>query len=202
MAQTLTTQQWADLVVAVTGSSAGFVASSGDADWTSPVPDLEWSASQTLEHVASCLVGYAGQLTAPRRRGWVPMLVTLEDQPSSVEMGEVVRAGGGILAAAVATTSSDVRSYHPYGIADAGDFAAMGIIETLVHTDDLARTFGGEWQPDPTACRAVLDRLFLDVDVDADPWTALQWATGRIALPQHPRRTRWRWHNTGHWPQG
>jgi hypothetical protein len=29
---------------------------------------------------------------------------------------------------------------------------------------------------------------------DADPWAALQWATGRTELPGHPQLQQWRWH--------
>jgi hypothetical protein len=72
----------------------------------------------------------------------------------------------------------------------------MGVVETLVHTHDLAEGFGLAWTPPSALCSRVLARLFPDAPDSADPWLTLLWATGRAELPGHPRLTTWRWDST------
>ena len=188
---------WADLVALTTRQGASVVAAGVDRDWSVLAEGLEWSCRETLQHNASCLVGYAGQLTAPQSDRWVPFLTVLEDEPDAAGMADVLLACGGILAAVVRGAEPNVISFHPYGMAGPRDSAAMGVVETLVHVDDVARTLGLTWEPADAACTAVLTHLFPDVVVHSPPWEALQWACGRIALPGQPRRDRWRWTNTG-----
>jgi hypothetical protein len=96
----------------------------------------------------------------------------------------------------VRTTPPDVRSYHGFGISDAEGFAAMGIVETLVHTYDLAGGLGLEWEPPAGLCARVLARLFPNAPEGTDPWPTLLWATGRWELPGHARVTKWQWDGT------
>src|SRR5947208_2123994 len=72
-------------------------------------------------------------------------------------------------------------------------FAAMGVVEVLVHAWDIADTVGRPWHPPGDLCRAVLDRLFTDLPEHTDPWETLLWATGRAELPGHPPRASWSW---------
>ncbi len=83
-----------------------------------------------------------------------------------------------------------------YGTADADGFAAMGVVEALVHTHDILEGLGiRDFEPDPELCDHVLDRLFPHVPrAGAAPWPTLLWATGRAALPDRPRQTVWRWY--------
>ena len=97
--------------------------------------------------------------------------------------------------AMVRVTPPDVRGHHTFGPADPEASAAMGVLETVVHTADVTRGLGLAYQPDPALCDRVLARLFPDVEPAPDPWTTLQWATGRTALPGRPRRVDWRWSN-------
>jgi hypothetical protein len=70
----------------------------------------------------------------------------------------------------------------------------MGVVETLVHTGDLANGLGLTWEPPAALCARVLRRLFPDAPADTDPWRTLLWATGRAELPGRPRLTSWRWY--------
>jgi hypothetical protein len=70
----------------------------------------------------------------------------------------------------------------------------MGVVETLVHTHDVAEGLGVDWTPPADLCDRVLARLFPDAPTDTAPWPALLWATGRTELPHRPRRTEWRWY--------
>jgi hypothetical protein len=109
---------------------------------------------------------------------------------------QVLEVSGALLVAMVRTTSSRVRAYHSDGVSDPEGFAAMGIVETLVHTDDLAEGLGLAWAPPADLCSRALARLFPDAPRTTDPWPTLLWATGRAELPGHPRLTTWRWYGT------
>jgi hypothetical protein len=109
---------------------------------------------------------------------------------------QVLEASGALLVAMVRTTPPRVRAHHVYGVSDPEGFAAMGIVETLVHTDDLAEGLGLAWAPPADLCSRVLARLFPDAPQTTDPWPTLLWATGRAELPGHPRLTTWRWYGT------
>jgi hypothetical protein len=99
-----------------------------------------------------------------------------------------------MLAAVVARSTPDVRAYHPLGVTDPEGFAAMGVVEVLVHMADVADGLGVGWRSPAELCARVLWRLFPDAPTDAGPWPTLLWATGRGELPGRDRLTRWRWY--------
>jgi len=70
------------------------------------------------------------------------------------------------------------------------------VVETLVHTHDVASGLGLEWAPPADLCERALARLFPDAPPGGDRWQTLLWATGRAALPDRPRRETWRWDGT------
>ena len=86
-------------------------------------------------------------------------------------------------------------------MADAEGFAGMGCIELLVHAGDIAAGLGLPLEPPPDICAWILARMFPNqyaelVSADLSPWTVLQYATGRIALPgQSTVGSNWRWHS-------
>jgi hypothetical protein len=168
-----------------------------NADWSVQAGDLEWDCRATVRHVAGAFIGYAGQLTSPRPEGWVPFDLILEGTPSPSEIRDVLQATGGILSSVVRTTASGIISFHSYGIAGPKDFAAMGILELFVHTEDLSRGLGFVWSPPAELCSRVLAQLFLNAPQDHEPWPTLLWCTGRIPLGELPRQKKWRWVNTG-----
>ncbi|MEZ5115739.1 MAG: maleylpyruvate isomerase N-terminal domain-containing protein [Candidatus Nanopelagicales bacterium] len=189
--------EWADALAAAVATTAGAVASAGESDWSAAAGDLAWTCRDTVQHVASDFVGYAGQLTDPRERGYAPVDVVLEGEPGSAGLADVLRATGGMLVSVVRTTPPGTRSWHPYGMAGPCDFAAMGVVEALVHTYDLDRTLTLGLDPDRDLCARALGQLFPDVPAGDDAWVALLWATGRVARGAETRREGWRWANTG-----
>jgi hypothetical protein len=66
-----------------------------------------------------------------------------------------------------------IRAFHVSGVTDPEGFAAMGVLEVLVHTSDLAEGLGLDWTPSPDLCERVLARLFPGAPDDVDPWRAL-----------------------------
>ena len=178
------------------------------AAWQGRAGSLEWDCWETVEHLGDDLFAYAVQLgpARPPMDGEVPFVwqrlrpggpanaVHADRSAGPAGLLQVLEACGALLAAMVRTRPPQVRAHHVFGASDPEGFAAMGILETLVHTHDLAAGLSLDWTPPPALCSRVLDRLFPDVPAAADPWPTLLWATGRLGLPGRPRRTSWRWY--------
>jgi hypothetical protein len=184
------------------------------AGWEVPAGPLEWNCWETGEHLADDLFAYAAQLAEPvgPLGGEVPFrwaaeraggpANTIHADPAAGRDGmlRVLASCGALLASMARTTPSARRAHHTFGATGPEGFAAMGMVEILVHTDDLARGLGLDWTPPEADCAAVLDLLFPDLPDgvrDFAPSVALLWATGRAEFPGHPRRTEWRWQNPG-----
>ncbi|MEU9740789.1 hypothetical protein AB0E12_16580 [Micromonospora chersina] len=165
-------------------------------DWSVPAGSLEWDCWHTAEHVGDCLMSFAGQLVARPEKRYVRFMATADKDASPEEVLEFAEAGGRILAATVRASGPEVQAYHPTGRADPEGFAAMGCVEALLHGDDIAQGLGLAVDPPRDVCTRLLARLLPDAVrdlADVDPWAALRWSTGRIALPGRPQLTEWRW---------
>lgn len=166
---------------------------------------LAWSCWRTVEHVIDDLIAYALQVAARAPLAYVPLVGPRGEEeiahvdPASGALGltEALRAAAALLATQVDASDSTVRAFHPFGLSDPEGFAAMGVLEILVHADDIHIGLTGASAELPESlCEAVLDRLFPDVPETLAQHPAgrrLLWCTGRIALGDEPRRTRWRW---------
>jgi hypothetical protein len=176
-------------------------------DWSVPAGPLSWSCWETVEHMADDLFAYAAQLApaAPsvtthvpfgwqrRRAGGPPLTVFVDPGEKPAGLLTVFEACGAMLAAVVATAPGDRMSFHNYGASDASGFAAMGVVEVLAHTWDVAAGLDLAWHPPGDLCAAALARLFPSAPTGADPWATLLWSTGRGSLPGHPPLTEWTW---------
>jgi predicted enzyme related to lactoylglutathione lyase len=196
-----------DVTLAVRLAVDTFATSPSD-NWRIPAGSLDWSCWETVEHLSDDLFAYAVQLGprrpslesevpyrwAPDREGGPRNSVFANPEAGPAGLLQTLEASGALLASMVRTASPDVRSYHSYGSSDPEGFAAMGIVETLVHTHDVAEGLSLAWTPPAGLCDRVLARLFPDAPDDEDRWTVLLWATGRADLPGRDRVTSWRWH--------
>lgn len=171
--------------------------SATDLDWTVTAGPLDWNCRDTAVHIAEDLLGYASQLAARVRTGYVPFGMVVEEGTDQAGLVDVVEATGRLFSAAVVTTPADVRAAHgfPYGSADASGFAAMGVAEVLLHTHDIAQGLGLDWEPPAGLAAALLGRIFPHVQPAPDPIRTLLWATGRGTLPGRAPVTSWAWHN-------
>jgi hypothetical protein len=184
------------------------LAKASAADWGAKAGSLEWDCWETAEHLSDDLFSYAAQLGPrtppmagvvpfvwyPRRPGGPANAVHADREAGPGGLLQVLEACGALLVAMVRTTPPEVRAHHVFGASDAEGFAAMGIVETLVHMHDLAEGLGLDWTPPADVCARVLARLFPHVSDVTDPWPTLLWATGRVELPGRPRLTVWRWY--------
>jgi hypothetical protein len=185
-----------DLVGAAVAETRRALSPYVEADWSVPAPDLEWSCWKTGVHIADCLVFYASQIIDQPASGYVPFEVAMLDEAKPDGLLRTIVVGGVILERTVAGASPDDRGFHNYGTSDAEGFAAMGVIETLVHTYDIAAGLGLDWQPPAELCVPVLTRLFPDAP-HGDPPAVLMWCTGRAVLGDRPRRDPdWQWDGT------
>ncbi|MER6216319.1 GNAT family N-acetyltransferase [Streptomyces sp. NPDC001272] len=190
---TIMTSESVDRSVSLTAQALRRVA---HLDWSVPAAGLEWSCHDTAVHVASDFNAYAAQLTGRAAGAYVPFRISAVPGTTPEGLIETIEATGGLLSAAVAVARPGDRAWHPYGMAGADGFAAMGVVETLLHTHDILSTFGvHDWEPDEDLCAQVLDRLFPQAPRTAAAWPALLWVTGRAALPDLPRRPVWRWYS-------
>jgi uncharacterized protein (TIGR03083 family) len=179
-------------VIEAAGACQVLLGAAADRDWSRPVPELDWTVAKAVTHMAEGTLWYASDLAAgPRRLEAMELRV-----PPDLARADLIRAIGAfatVLARVVDASPPSARGWHPMGQADASGFAAMACDELLVHTDDAARGLGVLFSPPDGLVRATLARLFPWAP-STDPWPALLWCNGRIALPGHPRQTRWAWH--------
>jgi hypothetical protein len=197
-----------DDVTAVVAAAIEALRPAAGADWSVPAGDLDWTCWETAEHIADDLVAYAAQMgadgypdylpfeTAPRYPGGEPNTIRSDPAAGAEGLFAVLTASAALLASMVRTAPATTRAHHTYGFADPEASAAMGVLETAVHTHDVATGLGVPWRAHGNLCARVLARLMPDVEPGDDPWTALLWATGRIGLPGRPRRRDWGWDNT------
>jgi hypothetical protein len=176
--------------------------------WDRGAGSLEWTCWETVEHLADDLFAYAVRL-GPRkppltgdvpfvwesRRPGGPANAVHADRAAGPDgLLQVLEASGALLAAMVRTASPHVRAHHVHGVSDPEGFAAMGVVETLAHTHDVAEGLGLPWEPPAGPCARALARLFPDAPAGVGPWPALLWCTGRADLPGRPRPAGWRWY--------
>lgn len=176
--------------------------------WAYRAGRLRWTCWETVEHIADDLFAYAAQMgprhppinghvpfrCEPRRSGGPANTVFADREAGPEGLLQVLEASAALLSAMVRTTGPEVLAHHVMGLSDPEGFAAMGVVEILVHTHDLAEGLGLEWDPPAELCARVLARLFPDAPTDTEPWPTLLWSTGRGTLPGRERLREWRWH--------
>ncbi|MFJ4473001.1 GNAT family N-acetyltransferase [Streptomyces sp. NPDC089424] len=193
-----------DMVQRAVEDAVAVLRTATDRDWRAvDAGRTTWSCRRTAEHVASCLLAYAGQLAGRARDAYVPFEITLDGDEDGLDPADnegvlhVVETTGALLTAAIRTTPREVRAFHPYPFRSANreGFAAMGVAEVLLHTHDIAQGLGLAHEPPADLCTYVLGTIFPHVQPAADPWRTLLWATGRGDLPGRAPVTDWRWSN-------
>jgi hypothetical protein len=183
---------WGTQITLATDEMRRAVASVVDRDWNVGAGDLDWSCRDTAAHVADDLFSYASQVVAQPSEEYLPIEAATDPAATPEALIRCVVMCGELLRLAVTAASSETRAWHPYGTSDPEGFAAMGVVEVLVHTYDITRGLGLEWAPPPGICELALARLFPDAP-SGDPSTALLWSAGRVSFADRPRLAQWRW---------
>ncbi|MCH0568035.1 hypothetical protein I3F60_01925 [Streptomyces sp. MUM 136J] len=205
-----TNDAWADaLAHAVQLALATLRSAPSEAEaWDATAGSLEWTCWETAEHLADDLFFYGMQIGTPglppgtyvplemrRQRPEGPVnILQAEREPGPSGLLTVLEACGAMQVSLTRTTPPSARAHHAMGASDPAGFAAMGIVETLLHTFDIAAGFGMEFTAPDDLCALVLDRLFPHVERGEEPWPTLLWATGRGELAGRERLEKWRWY--------
>jgi uncharacterized protein (TIGR03083 family) len=181
------------------------VARVGDDDWDRPALELDWTCRETFAHVMDDFTAYALQLAgeAPPQTRYVDLeeaarmrpdgptfLILPNPDAGTAGIVEALDATAGLLVAVTATVPPHRRGFHPSGLSDASGFAAMGIVECVLHAFDVLTAQGIPYAADAATCARVLDRLFPTAARSGDPWQDLLVASGRTP---ETRGTTWRW---------
>ena len=184
-----------DLIPTVAAECRSVLDAAVDREWSMPAGDLEWSCRRTAAHVADVLFSYAGQVVAQPDAAYLPMELVVEDEATPDRLVASVATCAQLLHLACRAAPAGLRAWHPAGVADAEGFAAMGVVEALVHTHDVTGGLGLGWMPPQELTAAALARLFPQAP-DGDPTEVLLWCCGRGALADRPRLQTWRWDPT------
>ncbi|WP_026123442.1 hypothetical protein [Nocardiopsis chromatogenes] len=178
--------------------------------WDRQAGPMDESCWDALDHLNTALFSYAVRLApahpSPDRVPRVQYERQGVDGPMKAISSErahgpgarldLLDAMGGLVAATVRTKPDTVRASHVWGVADPEGFAAMGVVETVVHASDIAEGLGVEWDPPADLVAPALARLFPEAPTGTAPWPTLLWATGRGALDGRERRgPDWSWHS-------
>ncbi|GAA2523137.1 hypothetical protein GCM10009859_23640 [Kocuria salsicia] len=160
--------------------------------WAVPAGDVEWSCRDTAVHVADDLFSYASQVIAQPQDSYLPIDIVIDPNATNCQILETIAMCGRVLGQAVENAHPQARGWHPFGVSDGPGFAAMGAVEVLAHTYDIARGLGLEWRPPATLCGSLLNRLFPH-SPDGDPTAVFLYCCGRASLGEHPRLEEWAW---------
>lgn len=175
----------ADLQIAA-ALCRGTLAPALQANWESRAGDLTWTCRRTLDHIVDTLCLYSAHL-ASRARERLPLARDGDPSLSVADLLRLVEPVAAVLAEVARAAPPETRAFHPAGMADATGFLAMGCAEILIHTADIAQGLDLPFRPPEDLSKRVLTRLFPWAPATGDPWPALLWACGRVALPDRPR---------------
>jgi hypothetical protein len=196
----------ADDVTRTVAPARDALAGATDPDWDVPAGTLAWTCWETVEHMGDDLFTYAAQpgpsrpsVTTHVPTGWQrrreggPALTVFVDRAEGPSGRiEVFETCGAMLAAMVATVPADRVSFHNYGPSDPSGFAAMGMVEVLVHMHDVAGGLGSHWKPPADLCAGARRRLFPAAPGGGDPGETRLDVTGRGP----GSREDWKWDGT------
>ena len=157
-----------------------------DRDWTVRAGPLEWSCRETVAHIADALGFYTAHL-ASQATEWLKFDIVPHADATNLHLLRLVEAFGAALAHVIEATPPDVHAFHHSGLWNRTGFAAMGCLETLVHTGDVAAGLEIAFDPPHDLCRLIVERVFVGAPRHQDPWEVLWWATGRGELRDRER---------------
>jgi hypothetical protein len=157
------------------------------ADWDRRAGDLEWSCRDCVNHMLDSLLLFAARTAVLETRHTEGTRNGDESNPPG-HLAYLVEPCSAILAQTVSLMPPGARAFHPSGMADGEGFLAMGVLEVFVHTQDVVSGLGASFEPPAELCDEVVWRIFPWVDFRAGAWERLLWASGRVALPGHPRQ--------------
>lgn len=120
-------------------------------DWTAPVPDLEWNCDMTLRHMIRAQSIYAAHL-ATRATRRLPMSRELDPGLEIDALLDNLRTQVSVLAAVIRDAPPEARAWHNSGMTDPSAYCAMACDELIVHTWDIGRGLGEQFDLPAAVC--------------------------------------------------
>ena len=186
-------------VPAAASASVAVLAGYTGLDWQQvPAAGLTWSCWKTTLHMVDCLYFYAMQVVHGDPGTYLCTELALDDSASPPRLLAALGAHAELLHRIARSADPDLRAHHNYGVSDAAGFAAMGVVETLIHTFDVVRGLNpaDPWRPPAELAAPVIARLFPHAP-SGDPTDVLLYCCGRAALGELPRQAEdWQWDGT------
>jgi hypothetical protein len=186
-------------VPAAADASVAALAGYVDRDWQRvPAAGLDWNCWQTALHMVDCLYFYTMQVVYGQTDDYLCTELALDDSASPRRLLAALSAHAELLHRIARSADPDQRAHHNYGFSDPAGFAAMGVVETLIHTFDVVRGLNAAdpWRPPAALAAPVIARLFPHAP-SGDPVDVLLYCCGRAALGELPRQTgEWQWDST------
>jgi hypothetical protein len=183
-------------VPAAAKASVAALAGYTDLDWQQvPAADMQWTCWKTALHMVDCLYFYAMQVVYGNPETYLCTELALDDSASPTRLLDALSAHADLLHRIALSADPDVRAHHNYGVSDPAGFAAMGVVETLIHTLDVVRGLNpaDPWRPPAELAAPVIARLFPDAP-GGDPTDVLLYCCGRAPLGELPQQTGdWQW---------
>jgi hypothetical protein len=170
-----------------------------DRDWRSVrARDLEWSVWDTVVHVNDDLYFYAAQVLLADESDYICFELSADDHANPERLLAAFTVQARLLAGSVAFAGPNSRAHHVNGVSDPGGFAAMGVVESLIHTYDALYGLdsASTWRPPDDLAGPVLSRLFPHAPAGdvGSPGDVLLHMCGRTPLGALPRLSDWRWY--------
>jgi hypothetical protein len=159
-------------------------------DWSVPAGTLDWSCTQTTEHVIDCVFSYALQLSSRTTQGLLPfgeLRALPEASPEDLVIG--LGAVGEMFASLLSAVPSEAEASDGLVVLFPDDWAARGAYEVLLHSHDILHGLGIAFDPPSAICAWVaespklwmLDRARV-VEAIGEPWKGLLLGSGRSPL--------------------
>lgn len=178
-------------VLEAAGACQALLGAAADRDWARRIPEMDWTVAEAVGHMAEGTLWYATDLAAGERRSTPWSCGSRPRRTGPTSSGP----------SACSPPCSPGWSSHPAGRPRRAPDGPGRRIRVRGH--GLRRAASPQrrrrrrprrpLRPAARLVKATLTRLFPWAP-DADPWPALLWCNGRIALPGLPRQDRWAWH--------
>jgi hypothetical protein len=112
--------------------------------------------------MVDCLYFYAMQVVYGHTDGYLCTELALDRSASPSRLLAALGAHADLLNRIARPAPPSLRAHHNYGVSDPAGFAAMGVVETLLHTFDVVRGLNptDPWRPPVELAAQVIVRLF------------------------------------------
>jgi hypothetical protein len=164
-----------------------------DGDWAAPAGTLEWSCLDTANHTLDSVLAVAFFLASRKQDGYpewewrVPKTENVALLPDALDA--VGRVLSGVIATAPPGTAAVIWRRPEPTVKPAGDFAARGALEMVLHAHDVCAGLGVPFAPPADVCLRLREHTrdwvhwttpgWHELAATDDPWGDLLDAAGR-----------------------